>query len=224
MEKNRNSKVIAIIALLVAVVGLSVGFATYSALLEISSSAHVTPTDDFDVYFSTTDESQSTGDVTPVVKVGGEVLQEPSTGDPSGDAATLTETTISGLRANFTEPGQEIVYSFYAHNVSDYVAYLNKVNFVEIAEGKTKTCTASNVNTIGVNEACADISIKVQVGGTTADKTFTATNENVGGHTLAKNGYESVIVTITYADNGNRANGDFEVAFGDIKLTYNEVE
>ena len=43
MERNRQTKVIAIVALCVAVVGLTLGFAAFSNTLTISSSATVTP-------------------------------------------------------------------------------------------------------------------------------------------------------------------------------------
>ena len=43
MEKNRNAQVIAIVALVVAVLGLSVGFASFSNVLNIQASANVKP-------------------------------------------------------------------------------------------------------------------------------------------------------------------------------------
>lgn len=46
MEKDRQVKVLSIIALLVAVVGMSLGFAAFSVTLNISSSATVKPSSD----------------------------------------------------------------------------------------------------------------------------------------------------------------------------------
>ena len=43
MEKDRSTKIIAIAALLIGIVGLSLGFAAFSNTLTISSSAEVTP-------------------------------------------------------------------------------------------------------------------------------------------------------------------------------------
>lgn len=222
MEKERNSKIIAIVALLVAVVGVSIGFAAYTETLTIKSSASVTPSDDFHVYLSTTDGTQSSGEVTPVVKNGGVVVENPTTNTngPKADAASLSDDTISGLKAYFTAPGQEVTYTFYAHNASDYVAYLNSVVFAEVTSGKTKKCEAVNAGTTGVDEACADISVTVKVN----NDLFTTTNTDPTTHSLGKGLYEPVIVTIAYANNQNRANGDFNVTFGDITLTYNEVE
>ena len=50
MEKSRTSKIIAVVALVVAVLGLSLGFAAFSNTLTISSSATVSPdSGDFDI-------------------------------------------------------------------------------------------------------------------------------------------------------------------------------
>ena len=54
MEKNRSTQLIAIIALVVGIIGLSVGFASFSSVLSIKSSADVKPDkDSFTVVFST---------------------------------------------------------------------------------------------------------------------------------------------------------------------------
>lgn len=214
MEKERSSKVLAIVALLIAIVGLSVGFAAYTTNLSISSSAKVTPTEDFDVFFSTNNTTQVSGTVTPTLSA------DTGVSNPTGETATLEDTTISGLKANFTEPGQEVIYTFYAHNTSDYVAYLNQVVFGEVENGKAKVCTALSDDTIGVDAVCEDITIEISVG----SEKYTTTDTNVSSHTLGRDAYEEVVVVIKYVDKQNRANGDFTVAFGDITLTYNEVE
>ena len=54
MERDRSAKIIAIVALCIAIVGLSIGFAAFSSNLTISSSANVKPDpSSFDVNFST---------------------------------------------------------------------------------------------------------------------------------------------------------------------------
>ena len=54
MERNGSGKVIAVIALVVAVVGLSLGFAAYSTYLRVEGSATVqTDTNNWKVGFST---------------------------------------------------------------------------------------------------------------------------------------------------------------------------
>ena len=53
---------------------------------------------------------------------------------------------------------------------------------------------------------------------------YTGSMDSITNHLLALNAYEEVVVTIEYASNASRADGDFEVAFGDIILTYNSVD
>lgn len=216
MEKDRSSKVIAIVALLVAVVGLSVGFAAFSSTLTISSSANVTPNSDtFKVVFSSNDTTLTTE------AVNGNVT---GTG-ASATAATInndTNPTISGLAATFTEPGQKVVYTFYAHNSGEYEAFLKSVTYANVTgKSESRVCTPGRDTTAAlVTNACDDISVKVNVGTTNT----TASKANITGHSLAKTDFEPVTVTIEYASNGDRADGDFSVAFGDISLVYSSVD
>ena len=235
MEKDRGARVIAIVALLVGVVGLSVGFAAMSSTLNINSTAEVNPDEnDFTVQFST---NQST--------IEGTTVSPTTTGTgATAEAATISNgvksSTISGLHANFTEPGQTATYTFYAVNGGKYTAYLNSIAFGDAtgaaasATDKFKVCTKgedtaeSTVN--GANGACNGISLKISVG-TLSDLTSTTTSPdltNISGHSLAPFGStgngELITVTITYADDANRADGDFDVTFGDITLTYGAVD
>ena len=41
---------------------------------------------------------------------------------------------------------------------------------------------------------------------------------------LVRKKFTPVTVTINYADNGNRADGDFNVEFGDISFTYSSAQ
>ena len=216
MEKDRSSKVIAIAALLVAVVGLSVGFAAFSSTLTISSSANVTPNSDtFKVVFS------SNGTTLTTEAVSGDVT---GTG-ASATAATInndTNPTISGLAATFTEPGQKVVYTFYAHNSGEYDAFLKSVTYANVTgKNESRVCTAVSGTTEAlVTRACDDISVKVNVGATNT----TASKANITGHSLLKGAFEQVTVTIEYAADGDRADGDFSVAFGDVSLVYSSVD
>ena len=120
MERDRSAKIIAIVALCVAIVGLSIGFAAFSNNLTINPTATVSPNaSDFDVNFSTSNTSEQDGTVSGV-----------GTNSATAENATIDNSnspTITGLKANFTEPGQKVTYSFYAHNAGKYKAYLNKL-------------------------------------------------------------------------------------------------
>ena len=215
MERDRSAKIIAIVALCVAIVGLSVGFAAFSNELTINSNATVSPNaSDFDVNFSTSNTSEQDG---TVIGVG--------TNSATAENATIDNSnspTITGLKANFTEPGQKVTYSFYAHNAGKYVAYLNNVTYANVS-GKTatKVCTAGvNTDATMVEAACNGISVSVKVG----SETYTGSMDSITNHSLGLDGYEEVVVTIEYASDASRADGDFEVAFGNITLTYDSVD
>ena len=215
MERDRSAKIIAIVALCVAVAGLSIGFAAFSNNLTIKSNATVSPNqNDFDVNFSTSNTSELDGTVSGV-----------GTNSATAEDATINNSaspTITGLKANFTEPGQKVTYSFYAHNAGKYAAYLNNVTYANVS-GKTatKVCTAGvGTDATMVEAACNGISVSVKVG----NDTYTGSMNGIANHLLALDAYEEVVVTIEYTSTASRADGDFEVAFGDITLTYDSVD
>ena len=216
MEKGRSSKAIAIVALLVGVIGLSIGFAAFSNTLTIKSSATVTADEGtFNVDFS---------------KVNGSVVEGTVSASPAslGDDATIDNSgapTISGLKAKFTEPGQTVTYSFYAHNDGEFVAYLKSIAFNTVSDGKTKVCTAaadSEATADLVQAACDGISISIDVG--TSLKGITGSQADITGHSLAKDTSEPIVVTIAYDADAQRPDGDIEVAFGDIELLYSSTD
>ena len=218
MEKNRGSRIIAIIALIAAVTGLTLGFAAFSNTLNISSSANVNPDPDtFKILFSSHESELKTDKV---------VGKTPTNSDATAGEAEISNTgstpVISGLTAGFIEPGTSVTYDFYVHNAGEYEGYLKSINFANVdGENNPKICTAvdpSNTTASLVSKACEDISLTVKVG----DATATGTETNLNQLLVRKNS-TPVTVTINYADNGNRADGDFYVEFGDISFTYSSA-
>ena len=223
MERDRRARVIAIVALLVGVVGLSLGFAAITNTLTIQSSAEVTvDSSKFNVDLSSQAGSVVDGTVTPSVT--------PTTDGPTGANATISNATagaptITGLHATFTEPGQKVTYSFYTKNAGELAAYLTNVAFAEVTTGATKTCTAKSGTTQSlVTQACSGITLTLTLGSesftsTTARNAFTTAT----AHDLAVSASETVTVEIEYASGSAQADGDFDVAFGDITLEYSSV-
>ena len=216
MERNRGSKIIAVAALVVAVFGLTLGFAAFSNTLTISSSAYVSPSsENFKIGFSTSSSNASaTGTLTGT-----------PTGAATAGSATLAGTTISGIKANLTTPGESVSYTFYVHNTGEYDAFLNSITFENVAgEASPKVCTAvdpTKTTASLVSAACEDISVSVKVGN---DAAVAGSVASISNHSLLKTKYETVVVTIAYATNGDRADGDFNVSFGDLKLVYGTVD
>lgn len=200
----RKKQIITIVTLLV-IMGLSVGYAAFSSVLTIVSSASVKPdSSSFSVLFSSSGSSQVTNSVTGV-----------GSGGATATNASISGTTISGLKANFTAPGQTVTYTFYAHNVGQYDAYLRDVSF-----GDGKNCVAgSGTSADFVNAACDDINISVSVGGN-----LYSTDSSIYNHVLAKGKYELVEVVISYDSGGDVADGNFDISLGDISLVYSSVD
>ena len=216
MEKQKTGQIIAVIALVVAVAGVSIGFAAFSNVLKIQSSATVTPSaDTLNVDFSNTNTSVVAGEITPTVNPASLVATK-ATIDNSGDP------TISNLSATFTEPGQSATYTFYAYNAGELDAYLKSIVYANVTGNTTsKVCTAKTGTTDTlVQKACDGISVKVSVGSENA----TGSIANITNHSLAKKNGEAVTVTLEYAANSDRADGDFDVKFGDITLNYSSAD
>ena len=141
MEKHRQIKMLSIIALVIAIVGMSLGFAAFSTTLSISSGASVTPSsEDFKVVFS----SSSTGVETDMIY--------PSDDEVLATPAKVNGTSLSDIHVTLTEPGQVVFYQFYIYNAGEYDAYIDSVNFGE------KVCTAGDGTSDAlVQAACDDI-------------------------------------------------------------------
>jgi len=220
MEKERGSKLIAIVALVIAVIGLSVGFAAYTSTLSISNTSATvgaSSESDFRVVFSTTntgtDDTTIANLITTAQKTGN---AQPILSSADGVTPSMSGTTINGLSASFTEPGESVTYTLYSHNVGKFAAYLNSLTIGE------KTCVANTGTTQSlVNDVCPSISMSVKVGNQSA--TVSSLN-NIDNHTLDIDDYETIVITLSYGETDKVVDGDFTVNFGQINLTYDHLD
>ena len=222
MEHDRGTKIIAVVALVVAIIGLSLGFAAFTKNLQISSGAKVNPTDSFSVKFSS-----SSGQVekNPIqAKAGG-------VGGASGENANIDpDNTISNLKGTFTTPGQNVTYEFYVHNDGDYDAFLKSVTYANANDGGSFAKCTAGVGTTKtlVEEACSGFEVTVDVNNEDEEENnhFSTTNNQtpIKGHKLGKGKSEKVIVKIEYKTDATRADGDFTVDFGNITLLYSTTD
>ena len=213
MVENKGYKAMAIIALVIGVIGVTLGYAAFESTLTIESTAEVTPdSSNFNVDFSTTNASVQAGTVTPT-------LTPNNVTGFTADNATINNTNdpeITGLHATFTEPGQKATYEFYSYNAGLYVAYLNSIVF-----SGNKTCSATGTTTQSlVDAACPGITLTVTVGSSPVAGPTTTSIANISGHSLGIGAAEPVTVEIEYVSGSAIADGDFEVTFPDIVLTY----
>lgn len=217
MEKNRTVQLIAILALVVGVIGLSIGFAAFSNTLKIKSSATVAPDKDtLNVDFSSSPTEVEANEITAVSNPVG-LITTKATIDNTSDPV------IKNLSATFTQPGQKATYSFYAYNAGQLQAYLKSIIYANVPDNTTnKVCTAKEGTTDAlVQKACNGISVKVKVGSEAETNSSVA---SISNHALTKGQAEPVTVTLEYAQDADRADGDFTVAFGDITLNYSSVD
>lgn len=231
MEKERNTKIMVIISLLIGVVGLSLGFAAFSNTIVIKPQASVNPDSGaFKVYFSKTAAPNfSSQPVEPTIASGSAATATNATINNEGGA----NPTISNLNATFTQPGQSVSYTFYAYNRGQYVAYLRSLYFENVNGGSTtRVCTAGTdtngnaTNASIVAEACNDITITIEIEGETA-RTNPASVTMYNGyrnHSLAINASEQITVKLSYVNNGHYVDGPFSITFGNIKLTYSTID
>lgn len=124
MERKRNGKVIAIIALIVGIIGLSLGFAAFSTSLNITSSANVQiDASVWKVGFSIEDNAITSGTVNGETNLG------------NNGTLTLTQFVISqGTKAQLsTTNGSKVEYDFYIVNEGDIDAFLNSVTMGQLS-------------------------------------------------------------------------------------------
>ena len=195
MEKN-GYKVIAVVALILAVVALSVGFASFSATLSIQNAqATVGASDTFSPNVHYKDNSLK------CVVTGSDPEVEVTN---KGSLVTANPVvTWQNASVTLAAPGDSVTCSAVVQNESTFTAYLNKIEL-----SGPLTCTKTVDPTQNFTEACAAIELTVQPGATysssmsfataTADST-TATNKTaIDGVTIGAGSEETVSFTITY--------------------------
>lgn len=173
--ENRGSKGLALAALIVGVVGLTLGFAAFSASLTIESSATVTPT-----------AEEFSG------KFGYAATPAPTGGTIAADYAK----SWTGITAAFDAVGQTKTFTATIKNDSAYTAYLQNT-----PSATQLSCTgdaATEYKTAACNEITMTVDAPATVGaGDTAEVTVTIT-----GNTTVVDGTLNVTfnpVTLDYS-------------------------
>ena len=217
MGENRTYKMLSVIALVLGVLGVTLGYAAFSNTLTINSEAEVTPdSSKFNVDFSTSTSSVVADPVVPTLAPTG-VTGFTAT---NGTINNASDPVINNIKATFTEPGQKATYQFYAYNAGEYIAYLKSITF-----SGNKTCAAvdpvDGATDALVQSACAGITLTVTVGSEAATTTSVASITN---HALAIGGNDPITVEIEYASNAAIADGDFTVTFPAVQLLYKSVD
>ena len=228
MEKDRGSRVIAIIALCVAVVGLSVGFAAFTKDLNITfSESNVKVSGELDIKFLASADPNDTNTIINGKAGDAGIIVNPATINGDG-------TTISGIGFTFDNDKHMVNYDFYIYNNGEYDAYLKSVDFLNYTGAETnKICTAlKGTNQSLVDDACEFILIGVGAD-FNGDSTVSLTSEILFNETIIDDTSIKIpkgeillgqIAILYVGDNVILPNGDFKINFGDIKFNFSSLE
>ena len=235
MEMN-NGKIIAIVALVVAVIGLSLGFAAFSTSLQISTAANVSAgSGNWDVGFSV-DGTNIANLTTPTTKN----AENSNPGVLDVTKYTISQNTNATLSTTF---GSEVEYDFYVVNAGSATAYLDAVNF----DGVTISCTnassssstwiegssrAGTLSTGGNTSTISDADCAKMFGVTLTlhSTAYSSTTTGITGKSISGGSNTPATLTISYLGNsGGTADadtvaatldGDIIVSIGTIAVEY----
>ena len=233
MEKNNGGRLLAVVALVVAVAGLSLGFASFSTSLKIDTAANVaTGTTNWNVGFST--DGLAIEDVTTARTVAANETGNAGVIDVT--KYTIAQNTNATLE---TTTGSSVSYNLSILNKGSLTAYLDSVNFDNVAitctsaaagtahlyegvEGAGSTRDGGNSNAISNSDCAKMFSVTLSIAGTT----YSSTPASISSSTIAAGGSAPVVLTVSYKDDADaRAvaatlDGDIVVTLGSISVVY----
>ena len=196
MERERGYKIIAFVALIVAIVGLSFGYAAWSSTLTISGSAKVDP-----AVWSVKFAYKSGSSLTPTLE-----------GNASSTGATLTATSISGFDITLKAPGDSVTYNWLVKNDGGLDAELKTYNLgsLSCAPGTGSSATQTQANNV-----CADLEYTL---------TYANGSAITVGDTLAKtSGSAELKLTLKWKSNSTVVvPDDIKVTVGTTTMIYEQ--
>lgn len=195
MEKDRGFKIIAVVALLIAVVGLSIAYAGYTATLKIDGTATVAG-ENWKIVWRDLD----TGSATGLASVDGATF-----------AIDGTNQAVAGTLGTLTAPGDSITWTWNAANDGMIPAQITGV-----ALG-TLSCTGGATGE--ADAVCADLTLSITYDGETV------TNGNIPtAKDLAVDAEKPVTLTLTWASTSQATvTSDVTVTLGTTTFTYEQA-
>lgn len=198
--ENKSGKVIAISALIVAVVALSIGFAAFADTLTINGTATVNPNGDaFDDaakglnYKSATGKCYLTSDNTKTALTGANAGNLVSGGGSGVDA-------WSGIAVDLGATAKDVTCEAVVENKSAYKAFIT-----ELSTSAGLTCTSSGANkTANETNVCGATTVTVSINDGSHTDSIEITNAGASSNTKTveidpTNGEATVTVRINYA-------------------------
>lgn len=136
MEKERKTKIIAIIAICIAIVGLTVGFAAFSSTLTINGTGTV-KSSSWQVRFENLSAVTKAGTATEV----------------TAPTINTNDTNIGDYDVTLTTPGDSISYTFDVANNGTFDAEVTSITI------PTPTCTGNGANAVtDAQNVCSNLS------------------------------------------------------------------
>lgn len=196
--KERTYKTLAVIALIVALTGLSIAYAAYTETITINGSARVVAAK-WDIRFKNISDGIGINN--------GESLSEPELENDS-------VTKITGFKAQLTAPGDAVSYNLDVANDGTLAAKLSTLSM-----GQITACTADpNSETIAteaeVQAVCADLTYTL----TYEDGSAIKVNDEIAAASSKK-----LKLTIAWDKNSEaETSGDINVTLGETTLIYTQ--
>ena len=206
MEKQRGVKALSIVALVAAVLGLTVAFAALSRELTINGQATVDRAN-WDIHYASPEgaENNKTASTT--------------TGSATATNGTIAATSVSGLQVTLTKPGDSVTFTWDVVNDGDIDAEITNLVPATISNSVLQ-CTASGTNN-GENDAtnvCNDVVFTFKyVGGNAVAKDDTLTVAEKTKHLELTLSYPSTVSNGTYPDD------DVTITIPTITTTYGQT-
>lgn len=236
MEKQNGGKYIAIIALVIAVAGLSLGFAAFSTTLNIGSNATVQISDnEWNVGFAAT----SSGDMAPLVTSTAQTVNGVTSGSNNGVAKLMKYTFYQDTPASLsTEAGSKVEYSFFIKNEGRINASLASITFGSltceyIANAPTRsesdamntgTTVTAGTGTISASDCSTMFNVSLTFGESPSGTVYTPSSDTFN-NTI--NAGASLPVKLTIEATGSAPstipNGDFTVTLGNTTVNYQQA-
>lgn len=230
MEKARQVKILSIVALVLAIAGMTLGFAAFSTTLSISSSATVTPnSDDFKItiygikdssFYDTFADNNYAYTDSDISDSYGVALDS----DATSTTASIDNVshTISNINASFSNEG-DVQYAFIIKNEGKYDAYLDltdKKTGSIIAVLLNKNCIAKDGATESlVASACNGVQAAV---GFVDKETGREISTTESYYKITSGDYVLFTVMMNYS--GPFADGPFDVEFEDFQLKFSTTK
>ncbi len=220
MEKN-NGKIIAIVALVVAVVALSVGFAAFADQLTIDGQATAQGSENpFDDTTNGALEYDNTANAT-------KCYYGNDTSDTTTVHGTASGDSWSGISVSLTREKPSVTCTATVKNDTTYNAYLRGIK----ASGPV-TCASNGTNAAtNASSVCATVAVTAQFGAAASDKITinkdTAANYEITSGlsgSVSANGTSTVTVVISYDPTNSSADEDVTITLPTITHTYSSAQ